>query len=161
MTLTKSLLLGSAAALLIVAGAQAADLPTKKGAPAAEYVKVCNGGDIAGFIIPGADACLKISGYVSAEIAMGAVADEYWASASELRTASRRAGDFGYYTRGQVDFDAAANTAMGPLLAHVGLQTDAGDSRFDATQAAALNAAYVQWAGFTAGKHSSFYWPSP
>ena len=41
MTLMKSLLLGSAAALVTVAGAQAADLPTKKGAPAAEYVKIC------------------------------------------------------------------------------------------------------------------------
>ena len=41
MTLMKSLLLGSAATLVVVAGAQAADLPTRKGAPAAEYVKVC------------------------------------------------------------------------------------------------------------------------
>ena len=76
MTLTKSLLLGSAATLVVVAGAQAADLPTKKGAPAAEYVKVCKVGDIAGFIIPGSDTCLKISGYVNAQIAMGNVSDE-------------------------------------------------------------------------------------
>ena len=73
MTLTKSLLLGSAATLVVVAGAQAADLPTKKGAPAAEYVKVCKVGDIAGFIIPGSDTCLKISGYVNAQVAMGNV----------------------------------------------------------------------------------------
>ena len=62
MTLMKSVLLGSAATLVVVAGAQAADLPTKKGAPAAEYVKVCKVGDIAGFIIPGSDTCLKIGG---------------------------------------------------------------------------------------------------
>ena len=77
MTVMKSLLLGSAATLVVVAGAQAADLPTKKGAPAAEYVKVCKVGDIAGFIIPGSDTCLKISGYVNAQIAMGNVKDEY------------------------------------------------------------------------------------
>ena len=76
MTLTKSLLLGSAATLVVVAGAQAADLPTKKGAPAAEYVKVCKVGDIAGFIIPGSDTCLKISGYVNAQIAAGNVSQE-------------------------------------------------------------------------------------
>ena len=76
MTLMKSLLLGSAATLVVVASAQAADLPTKKGAPAAEYVKVCKVGDIAGFIIPGSDTCLKISGYVNAQIAMGNVKDE-------------------------------------------------------------------------------------
>jgi hypothetical protein len=161
MTSTKSLLLGAVATLAFVAGAQAADLPSKNGAPAAEYVKVCHGGDFAGFVIPGADACVKISGYVSAEIAMGVAADPYWASASQWRTASRRAGDIDDFTRGQVDFDAVANTAMGPLLAHIGLRANSGDSRFDATPAAAVNAAYVQWAGFTVGKHSSFYWPSP
>ena len=41
MTLMKSILLGSAAGIVAVAGAQAADLPTKKAAPA-EYVKICN-----------------------------------------------------------------------------------------------------------------------
>src|ERR1700688_1682582 len=76
MTLMKSLLLGSAATLVVAAGAQAADLPTKKGAPAAEYVKVCQVGSIAGFIIPGSDTCLKISGYVNAQIAVGNVSDE-------------------------------------------------------------------------------------
>ncbi len=161
MKLVKGLLLGSAATLAVVAGAQAADLPTKNGAPAAEYVKVCKGGDVAGFIIPGSDACLKISGYISAQIAMGNVADEYWASTSGLRTASKYASDIGLYTRGQVNFDAVTNTAMGPLLAHIELRANAGDSRFDSTSGAALNAGYVQWAGFTAGKHSSFYWPTP
>jgi hypothetical protein len=33
-------------------------------------------GSIAGFIIPGSDTCLKISGYVNAQIAMGNVSDE-------------------------------------------------------------------------------------
>ncbi len=113
MKLAKSLLLGSSALLAVVAGAQAADLPSKNGAPAAEYVKVCKGGDIAGFVIPDSDACLKISGYVSAQIAMGDVADKYWASTSGLRAASRRPGDIGYYTRGQVNFDAAPSSSPG------------------------------------------------
>ena len=67
MTLMKSILLGSAAGIVAVAGAQAADLPTKKAAPA-EFVKICNVGGMAGFIIPGSDTCLKIGGYVIAEI---------------------------------------------------------------------------------------------
>jgi hypothetical protein len=41
MMLTKSLLLGTSAALLAVAGAQAADLPSRKAAPV-EYVRVCD-----------------------------------------------------------------------------------------------------------------------
>ena len=153
MTVMKSLLLGSAATLVVVAGAQAADLPTKKGVPAAEYVKVCKVGDIAGFIIPGSDTCLKISGYVNAQIAMGNVKDEYtlaplsefskvylhhssphitWGDpAMAMKNAATQVSDIGYYTRGQVNFDAVTNTAMGPLLAHIEIQANAGDNKFE------------------------------
>ena len=182
MTFMRSLLLGSAATLVVVAGAQAADLPTKKGAPAAEYVKVCKVGDIAGFIIPGSDTCLKISGYVNAQVAFGNVKDEFtlaplplnlpnlpgvlsWQnvgpSAMKATSAATQVNDIGFSTRGQVNFDAVTNTAMGPLLAHVELRANAGDRNFDWNSGAALHAAYVQWAGFTVGKHNSFYWPSP
>jgi hypothetical protein len=159
MTLIKSLLLGSAATLVVAAGAQAADLPTKKGAPAAEYVKVCKVGDIAGFVIPGSDTCLKISGYVNAQIAMGNVKNEYYSSTMLLEKAASQVNDIGYYTRGQVNFDAVTNTAMGPLLAHIELQGDSGDGRFDSNTGSGvvLNEGYVQWAGVTAGKHPSFY----
>ena len=148
-------------ALALCAGAQAADLPTSKGAPAAEYVKVCKDGDVAGFLIPGSDACLRISGYVGAGMAFGKVAEPSWASAGGLPTAPRYASDIGYLTRGQVNFDAVSDTAMGPLLAHMELRANAGDSRFDWASGPALHAGYVQWAGFTVGRHSSFYWPSP
>ena len=154
MTVMKSLLLGSAATLVVVAGAQAADLPTKKGAPAAEYVKVCKVGDIAGFIIPGSDTCLKISGYVNAQIAMGNVKNEFtlaplptvlpslpgflsWQhtnTAMKETSTADQVNDIGYYTRGQVNFDAVTNTAMGPLLAHIELQGDSGDGKFDSNR---------------------------
>ncbi|MGA2492487.1 MAG: porin [Roseiarcus sp.] len=156
-----SLSLGAAAALALVAGAQAADLATWKGAPAAEYVKVCKDGDIAGFVIPGSDTCLRISGYVRAEMAVGKVAEPWWASAGGLPTAPRYASDISYFTRGQVNFDAVAKTAMGPLLAHMELRANGGDSRFDWTSGPTLHAGYVQWAGFTVGKHSSFFWSPP
>jgi len=66
MTLTKSLLLGSSATLVAVAGAQAADLPSKKAAPAT-YVKICDAYGAGFFVIPGTDTCVKIGGYVRAE----------------------------------------------------------------------------------------------
>ena len=166
MTLMKSLLLGSAATLVVVAGAQAADLPTKKGAPAAEYVKVCKVGDIAGFIIPGSDTCLKISGYVNAQIAVGNVTDEhtlaplpsiYLPNAMALSSAAKYVNDIGFSTRGQVNFDAVTNTAMGPLLAHIEIQANSGTGFDPLGNGAVLNAGYVQWAGITAGKHGSFY----
>jgi hypothetical protein len=76
MTLMKSILLGSAAGIVAVAGAQAADLPTKKSAPA-EYVRICNVGGMAGFIIPGSDTCLKISGYITGQVEAGNTQTSY------------------------------------------------------------------------------------
>jgi len=66
MTLTKSLLLGSSETLVAVAGAQAADLPSKKAAPAT-YVKVCDAYGAGFFVIPGTDTCVRVGGYVRAE----------------------------------------------------------------------------------------------
>jgi hypothetical protein len=154
----KSLLLGSAATLVVVVGAQAADLPTKKGAPAAEYVKVCKVGDIAGFIIPGSDTCLKISGYITGQIAAGNVGNEYYAGTTVLFKDAKYVSDIGFSTRGQVNFDAVTNTAMGPLLGHIEVQMNSGSGNgFDVLGSPALNSGYVQWAGITAGKHGSFY----
>ena len=70
MTLIKSLLLGSGAALVAVASAQAADLPTRKAAPV-EYVRVCNVGGITGWTLPGSDTCVKLSGYITAQVVGG------------------------------------------------------------------------------------------
>ena len=61
MKLVKSLLLGSAAGLAAVAGAQAADLPVRKAAPV-EYVRVCSAYGVGFFYIPGTDTCLRVSG---------------------------------------------------------------------------------------------------
>jgi hypothetical protein len=70
MTLIKSILLGSAAGIVAVASAQAADLPTKKAAPV-EYVRVCNVGGITGWTLPGSDTCVKLSGYITAQVTGG------------------------------------------------------------------------------------------
>src|SRR5882757_305980 len=66
----KHFLFSSAAGIVAVASAQAADLPTRKAAPA-EYVRICNVGGMAGFVIPGSDTCLKIGGYITAQIEAG------------------------------------------------------------------------------------------
>ncbi len=70
MTLMKSILLGSAAGIVAVASAQAADLPTRKAAPV-EYVRVCNVGGITGWTLPGSDTCVKFSGYMTAHFIGG------------------------------------------------------------------------------------------
>src|SRR3954463_4942069 len=69
MKMVKSLLLGSAAGLVAVAGAQAADLPVK--AKPVEYVKICSIYGAGFFYIPGTDTCIKIGGWVRAEYPFG------------------------------------------------------------------------------------------
>ena len=76
MTLIKSLLLGSAAGIVAVATAQAADLPTRKAAPV-EYVRVCNVGGITGWTLPGSDTCVKFSGYMTAHFIGGNISNQY------------------------------------------------------------------------------------
>ena len=76
MTLIKSILLGSAAGIVAVASAQAADLPTRKAAPV-EYVKICNVGGITGWTLPGSDTCVKFSGYITAQFEGGNLSDQY------------------------------------------------------------------------------------
>ena len=66
MKLAKSLLLGSAAGLAAVVGAQAADLPSVKAAPV-EYVRVCSTYGAGFFYVPGTDSCLRISGRLRAD----------------------------------------------------------------------------------------------
>src|SRR5258707_5459480 len=76
MTLIKSILLGSAAGLVAVASAQAADLPTRKAAPV-EYVRVCNVGGITGWTMPGSDTCVKISGYMTGHFIGGNINNQF------------------------------------------------------------------------------------
>ncbi len=76
MTLIKSILLGSAAGIVAVASAQAADLPTHKAAPV-EYVKICNVGGITGWVLPGSDTCVKLSGYITAQFEGGNLDNQY------------------------------------------------------------------------------------
>jgi hypothetical protein len=87
MTLIKSILLGSAAGIVAVAGAQAADLPTKKAAPVAQYVKICNVGGITGWTLPGSDTCVKLSGYITAQFTGGNLSTQYsWGSVAGAAT---------------------------------------------------------------------------
>ena len=62
MKMVKSLLLGSAAGLVAIAGAQAADLPVK--AKPVQYVKICSLYGVGFYYIPGTDTCMKIGGWV-------------------------------------------------------------------------------------------------
>ena len=62
MMMARKFILGSAAAVLAIGGAQAADLPVK--AKAVEYVRICSLYGAGFFYIPGTDTCIKLGGYL-------------------------------------------------------------------------------------------------
>lgn len=63
----KSLLLGSAAALIAVSGARAAAAEPEP----AEYVKICDVYGAGYFYVPGTETCLRVGGYVRYDIGVG------------------------------------------------------------------------------------------
>jgi hypothetical protein len=79
----KSLLLGSAAALAVVSGAQAADAIVAAEPEPVEYVRVCDAYGTGYFYIPGTETCLKIEGYIRFQVDGGE---------SSVRLAIRRLG---------------------------------------------------------------------
>jgi hypothetical protein len=167
MTLIKSLLLGSAAGIVAVASAQAADLPTRKGAPAAQYVKICtitaNGKPITGFVLPGSDTCFKIGGYLTGQVEAGNLKTGYGINSATGRQAigygapEFNRNGFGYTTRENISFDAVSNTAYGPLAFHGDIQNENGNGFDTDGSGTYINEAYLTWAGITAGKAESFY----
>jgi hypothetical protein len=69
----KNLLLGSAAALVAVSGARAADAVVVAEPEPAEYVRICDVYGAGYFYIPGTETCLRIGGYIRYDIGVGDV----------------------------------------------------------------------------------------
>src|SRR3954453_18367985 len=115
MKMVKSLLLGSAAGLGAVVGAQAADLPVK--AKPVEYVKICSLYGDGFYYIPGTDTCIRVGGYVRADYfwnGQGSSADQpifTGANASFDRTTSH----WDTRMRANVQLDTRTQTAYGTL----------------------------------------------
>ena len=116
MKLVKSLLLGSAAGLTAVAGAQAADLPVKK-AVAVEYVRVCTAYGAGFFYIPGTDTCLRVTGFAQA-------AYQY------TFTRGPRPDLTGYRTMGRIALDARTDTAYGTLRTFIRMDMRNGSGAY-------------------------------
>src|SRR3954465_8486448 len=152
MKMVKSLILGSAAGILAMSGAQAADLPVK--AKAVEYVRICSLYGAGFWYIPGTDTCMKIGGYVRVDTTFnGSIYDapawsgdagqnnrykDYFASRSRmaLTVDTRTATEYGVFrTFGQADFQFStlggntfnpASLATGLPVANVGGQYGGG-----------------------------------
>jgi hypothetical protein len=107
MKMIKSLLLGSAAGLVAMSGAQAADLPLK--AKAVEYVRVCSLYGAGFYYIPGTDTCIKLSGYLRVDMTINTNSDDT-GNTSGAGGAQNRLTN-GNTWRSREDFDIDTRTA--------------------------------------------------
>ena len=175
MKMVKSLILGSAAGLVAMSGAQAADLPVK--AKAVEYVKICSLYGAGFFYIPGTDTCIKLGGYVRVDTTFnGGVYGQpfysgdpgqnnryrdYFNSRSRmaLTVDTRTATEYGVVrTFGQGDFqfqnfgtsNPGTAALSGSPLNNALLSTAGGGY-------VAVEMVFIQFAGFTFGKSASPY----
>ena len=174
MKMVKSLILGSAAGLVAMSGAQAADLPVK--AKAVEYVRICSLYGAGFFYIPGTDTCIKLGGYLRVETAfngsvfngayttqLGAqnrLSNYYTArSRQDLTLDTRTATEYGVV---RTFFDATFSWTTG---SYAGNATTPGATIYSgaapvanpsdggiAGGAVGVYHAFIQFAGFTMGK---------
>ena len=178
MKMVKSLILGSAAGLVAMSGAQAADLPVK--AAPVEYVKICSLYGAGFFYIPGTDTCIKLGGYLRVDTTFnGSIYDQpawsgdlgqhnrymdYFAARSRmaLTVDTRTATEYGVVrTFAQADFQFTTfnsnnlnpasfiTNAAGNGLS--GLLGNVGEGYV------AVEFVFIQFAGFTFGKSASAY----
>jgi hypothetical protein len=178
MKMVKSLILGSAAGLIAMSGAQAADLPVK--AKAVEYVRICSLYGAGFFYIPGTDTCIKLGGYVrvdttfngsiygqpawSGDLGQGNRYRDYFASRSRMaltidtRTATEYGvvrtfgqGDFQFTTQGNSSVNPVGFTGSPSVGTSTGLLNGPGEGYV------AVEMVFIQFAGFTFGKSASAY----
>jgi hypothetical protein len=147
----KSLLLGSAAALSAVTGAQAADAIVAAEPEPMEYVRVCDAFGTGYFYIPGTETCLKVGGRVRFDAQYGSV---YSPNADGTYT----------NTRAEIYLDSASDTEWGALKTSIVARFDydphnddgnGGDFN-DATRTRLMQAT-ISLGGFTAGLQDSLY----
>jgi len=175
MKMVKGLILSSAAGLIAMSGAQAADLPVK--AKAVEFVRICSLYGAGFYYIPGTDTCIKLGGYLRVETAFNAsvfngaystqlgaqnrLSNWYTArSRQDLTIDTRTATEYGVvrtffdatfsWTTGSYAGNAASpgSTVYSGAVGQVGNPSDGGI----AGGSVGVYHAFIQFAGFTMGK---------
>jgi hypothetical protein len=174
MKMVKSLILGSAAGLVAMSGAQAADLPVK--AKAVEYVRICSLYGAGFFYIPGTDTCIKLGGYLRVDTTFnGGIYDQpswsgdfgqqnryrdYFSSRSRmaLTVDTRTATEYGVvrtFGQGDFQFNNFGNNNPNNAFAFPGGASNALNNPGGGY--VAVEMVFIQFAGFTFGKSASAY----
>jgi Porin subfamily len=167
----KSLLLGSAAALIAVSGARAADAVVVAEPEPAEYVKVCDVYGAGYFYIPGTETCLRIGGYIRYDIGAGDVGSFDGARSTDLMNGKDQ-GTWFKNTRFTLKTWTGQETELGTLKTYTETRINFGNSNGygdGATDGGApignpainkgvtLNFAWVQLGGLRVGKDESAF----
>ena len=159
---TKSFLLGCAAGVIALKSAQAADLPVK--AKPVQFVKLCNLYGAGFYYIPGTDTCIKIGGYLRAQVEANSF-DGFSAGSSNSPLGpstitdglfNRSSNGINFTGRGAISVDARTESEYGTIRSylHVGYQNPTSGS---AAVAFLSDRAFIQFAGFTFGLTQSFF----
>ena len=158
----KSLLLGSAAALLAVSGARAADAVVVAEPEPAEYVKICDVYGAGYFYIPGTETCLRIGGYLRYDIGLGD--REGTTNVRDVQTGKLQDT---YWKRGRFAFKTwtGQETELGTLKTYTETRFDFSNSSGDQKGAlnsaisngVSVNFAWIQLGGLRVGKDESAF----
>lgn len=149
----KSLLIGSAAALVAFSGAQAADAIVAAEPEAVEYVKVCDAFGTGYFYIPGTETCLKIGGIVRVQAVIGS-SDRSGSDFGDDQS------DFNTWALARVNFTAKNDTELGALTSFIEFEGSADE--YDGKggsqgNSSSLRQAYIDIAGVRAGWFYSWW----
>ncbi|WP_424627729.1 porin [Bradyrhizobium sp. SYSU BS000235] len=164
MSKIKSLILGSAATLVAVAGAQAADLPVK--AKAVQYVKICSLYGAGFYYIPGTDTCIKLGGYIQADVNIasnnynnplsgGSFAGVFTGGGTYAGVNGNHNHDSDSFTtrsRAQLNLDTRTATEYGVVRTYWSSNFEHSTGFGPSSGNLTVDFAFVQFAGFTFGK---------
>ncbi|MCE7030504.1 porin [Jiella avicenniae] len=152
----KSLLLGSAAALVAVSGARAADVIVPVAPEPTEYVKVCDVYGTGFYYIPGTETCLSIGGYVRYQInAAGSITDDN--GREYLVNDEGDTYQVGSQVRVRLNFDAREETELGTLRAVARIQATNTFGAYSNDAAYRMDQGYIQLGGLTMGYLDSLW----
>jgi hypothetical protein len=129
-----------------------------------EYVKVCSLYGAGFYYIPGTDICMKIGGYVRFQQSVGTSSSITAGPVGASNGFNREFSDYQYRTRAIASFDTRQQTAYGTLRTYLILGFTQDSVANAANPGADANGttlyatrAFIQIAGFTFGKATSFF----
>src|SRR5271166_2207676 len=164
MKMVKSLLLGTAAGFVAVAGAQAADMPVKA---AVQYVKICNLYGDGFYYLPGTGICVKVGGYVRMETAYNSQGGQtnwgpFVGSLNGAANTLVDGNDWFIRARAYISMDTREQTEYGVLRTYINIGINGDYPTIPGGGAGSQvnfsgNRAFIQFAGFTVGLAQSFY----